>query len=239
MMGCVFTDRSTAGRALADAVASLLLDQPQMDRPAVFALPRGGVPVGLEIARRIRAPLDLVLVRKIGVPTQPELAAAAVVDGDDPQIVVNHEVVRAVGLSEQELERLKARELAEIERRRGVWMAGRKPLSAAGRDAIVVDDGVATGATMKAALAGLRRKGPRSLILAVPVAPEAEMARLRGQVDHAICLLTPPQFYAIGAYYDDFRQLSDEDVTRMMGEAGQMSCPENGEVRPAEEDTPR
>lgn len=214
-----FRDRAEAGRALAEAVASLISRHPEMTDPVVLALPRGGVPVALETARRLKAPLDLVMVRKLGVPDQPELAAGAVVDGDDPQTVFNREIMAVTGLTEADLAPIRERELAEIERRRGAWLSGRAPVPIEGRDAIVVDDGIATGATTRAALKGLRRKRPRSLTLAVPLAPADTVERLRGEVDHLVCLVTPEPFRAIGLHYGRFDQLRDEDVTRLMAEA--------------------
>jgi putative phosphoribosyl transferase len=166
-----FADRKSAGIRLAEAVAALMREHPELDDPVLLALPRGGVPVALEIARALRAPLDLVMVRKIGVPWQPELAAAAVVDGDEPQLVVNREVVEMAGMSQADLEAAERRELDEIDRRRRLYLGTRALVPLEGRDAIVVDDGIATGATTRAALKGVRRRRPRSLTLAVPVAP--------------------------------------------------------------------
>jgi putative phosphoribosyl transferase len=212
----VFADRRAAGVALADVLTK---DRGDIADPVVLALPRGGVPVALEIARALGAPLDLVMVRKIGVPWQPELAAAAVVDGDNPQLVVNEDVVSAAGLSVADLERARLRELAEIERRRAAYLSGRAPVPVTGRDAIVVDDGIATGATMRAALKGVRLRGPRSLTLAVPVAPRETLDELRHDVDQLVCLEVPSPLYAIGAHYADFRQVSDAEVVAMLREA--------------------
>ena len=205
-------DRRTAGQLLAEAVADWLADRPDLPPPVVLALPRGGVPVAAEVAERLGAPLDLVMVRKIGVPDQPELAAAAVVEGDPPTRVENREVIAACGIGEAELEAAERRELAEIARRRAAWMAGRPPPPVEGRTVIVVDDGVATGATTRAALAALRARSPAALVLAVPVAPAETLARLRGEVDTALCLATPEPFWAIGVHYDDFAQLTDAEV---------------------------
>ncbi len=217
--GTSFADRAQAGRVLADAVADLIARQPGMDDPVLLALPRGGVPVALEVARRLGAPLDLVMVRKIGVPWQPELAAAAVVDGDAPQLVVNRDIVASVRLSEEDLKRIEAGELAEIERRREVYLQGRPRVPVEGRDAIVIDDGVATGATTRAAIKGVRQRGPRSLTLAVPVAPPEAVDLLAPEVDHLVCLETPANFQAIGLHYTDFRQTSDAEVVAMLREA--------------------
>jgi putative phosphoribosyl transferase len=209
-----FASRRAAGRALARAVARRRLVD-----PVVLALPRGGVPVGAEIARRLGAPLDLVLVRKVGVPFQPELAAAAVVDGSDAQIVANDDVMAMVGLSRADIERAARRELAEIERRRQVYLQGRERVSLEGRTLILVDDGIATGASVRAALTALRQRRPRALILAVPVAPADTIAALLPEVDEVICLRMPEPFMAIGLHYRDFHQLSDADVVRTLARA--------------------
>jgi putative phosphoribosyl transferase len=209
-----FASRRAAGRALARAVAR----RRPVD-PVVLALPRGGVPVAAEIARRLGAPLDLVLVRKVGVPFQPELAAAAVVDGSDAQIVANDDVIAMVGLSRADIERAARRELAEIERRRQVYLQGRERVPLEGRTLILVDDGIATGASVRAALTALRQRRPRALILAVPVAPADTIAALRSEVDDVICLKMPEPFMAIGLHYRDFHQLSDADVVRTLARA--------------------
>jgi putative phosphoribosyl transferase len=209
-----FASRRAAGRALAHAVARRHLVD-----PVVLALPRGGVPVAAEIARLLRAPLDLVLVRKIGVPYQPELAAAAVIDGADAQIVANDDVMAMVGLTRADIERAARRELAEIERRRRVYLQGRERLPLEGRTLVLVDDGIATGASVRAALTALRQRRPRALILAVPVAPADTIAALRSEVDDVICLKMPEPFMAIGLHYRDFHQLSDADVVRTLARA--------------------
>ena len=161
----LFANRADAGRRLAERLQRLK-DQ----RPVVLALPRGGVPIGLEIATALEAPLDLVLVRKIGVPSQPELAYAAVVDGSRPETVVNEEVAAIARLPEEYLEQEKARHLKEIERRRRLYLAGRPHVEVTDRTVLIVDDGIATGTTVRAALLAVRRSRPKSLILAVPVA---------------------------------------------------------------------
>jgi putative phosphoribosyl transferase len=209
-----FSDRSEAGRALAARLSELKLVD-----PVVFALPRGGVPVAAEIARALNAPLDLLLVRKIGVPWQPELALAAVVDGDDPQIVIDDEVLGQSGVSRSYIEGEAREQLREIERRRAVYMRGRTPVAAENRTAIVVDDGIATGTTVRAALKALRRRKPARLVLAVPVAPPETIEALASDVDQVICLAQPSPFYAIGPYYVDFHQVSDEEVIAALAAA--------------------
>jgi len=206
----VFADRIEAGRAL----ARRLLETHARGEPlAVLALPRGGVPVGAEIARAFGAPLDLILVRKIGVPWQPELALAAVVDGAAPEIVVDEEVMRETRLDRAYIDSQAKVQLTEIERRRVLYLGARAPVLVEGKTAIVVDDGIATGTTMRAALRALRRRKPASLVLAVPVAPRETIEALRGEVDEVVCLAQPEPFYAIGLHYADFHQLEDAEVT--------------------------
>ncbi|MGE5540511.1 MAG: phosphoribosyltransferase [Gemmatimonas sp.] len=208
-----FRDRTDAGRHLAAA-----LEKYRGADLVVLALPRGGVQVAVEIAARFHAPLDLVLVRKIGVPFQPELAMGAVVDGADPLIVRNDDVIALADVQEAEFRRVCTRELAEIERRRKAYFGGRPRAEVRGRVAIVVDDGIATGATTRAALRAVRQRGPKSIVLAVPVAPTSTIATLRNEVDDLVCLEDYEPFGAIGAFYSDFRQLSDDDVIRALGQ---------------------
>lgn len=206
-----FADRTTAGKALAEELSARKLDD-----PVVLALPRGGVPVAVEIARALKAPLDLVLVRKIGVPFQRELAAAAVVDGGEPEVVVNDEVLTLAGVTQDYIAEQTKIELAEIERRRRVYLEGRPRVPLERRTLILVDDGIATGASIRAAIAALLRKSPKRLILAVPVAPRDTIGLLRGKVDEIVCLEMPEPFYAIGLHYRDFHQVSDEEVVELM-----------------------
>ena len=209
-----FRDRKAAGKALAQRLAGMNLAD-----PVVLALPRGGVPVGAESAETLQAPLDLVLVRKIGVPYQPELAAAAVVDGGDAEIVVNDEVMRLAGITDEYIQAEAKTELLEIERRRHIYLEGRPRVPIENRTLILVDDGIATGASIRAAIAALRRKNPKKLIVAVPVAPLDTVAKLGSSVDEVICLETPDPFYAIGMHYDDFHQVPDDEVIELMNEA--------------------
>jgi putative phosphoribosyl transferase len=210
----LFADRSEAGRALARRLLKF-----KDERPVVLALPRGGVPVGFEVARALEAPLDLILVRKIGAPFQPELAIGAVVDGSRPETVLNEEFVREFEIPERYVAEESVRQLAEIERRRTLYMAGRARVPVAGRTAIVVDDGIATGATMEAALHATRRADPRRLVLATPVAPPDTIERLCAQADEIVCLATLRLFDAIGSFYEDFRQLTDEEVVDLLRRA--------------------
>jgi putative phosphoribosyl transferase len=210
----LFADRSAAGCALAQRLLKFK-DQ----RPVVLALPRGGVPLGFEVARALDAPLDLVLVRKIGAPFQPELALGAVVDGGRAETILNEEMVREFQIPESYIAQESARQLEEIERRRRLYLAGRTRAPVEGRTAIVVDDGIATGATMEAALHATRRANPKHLVLATPVAPPDTIERLRPQVDEVVCLATPRLFGAIGVFYEDFQQLRDEEVVDLLRRA--------------------
>ena len=179
----MFRNRSEAGRQLAAALAAYK-DQSCV----VLALPRGGVPVAAEVAAALGAPLDLILVRKIGVPGQPELAMGAVADGGQPLIVRNDDVIRIAGVSEKDFKAICASELAEIERRRRIYIGDRRPADVEGRVAILVDDGIATGATTRAALRATRMRNPKKLVLAVPVGPTDTLAELRREADEVVCL---------------------------------------------------
>jgi putative phosphoribosyl transferase len=214
-MSVRFADRAAAGQLLAAELASMHFEYP----PVVLALPRGGVPVAAEIARRLGAPLDLLLVRKIGAPWQSELALAAVVEGDPPELVIDEEVQRIARVDLREIERAKDKALREIARRRQSYLAGRAVLPLAGRTAIVVDDGIATGTTVRAALRGVRQRGPAQLVLAVPVAPPDTVARLRAEVNALVCLHTPADFRAVGSHYQDFHQVEDEEVLQALRSA--------------------
>jgi putative phosphoribosyl transferase len=211
MSRVVLPDRTEAGRLLAEKLAGRYATP-----PVVLALPRGGVPVAAEVARALNAPLDLLFVRKIGTPFEPELAYAAVVDGVPPQTVINDDVAAFVQVGENYLADATRHELEEIARRRAVYMAGRAPQDVRGRDVIVVDDGLATGTTARAAILALRRNAPASLTLAVPVAPADTVRSLRPLVDDLVCLAMPEPFRAIGLHYDDFHQLSDDEVIEVM-----------------------
>ena len=211
----VFASRADAGRRLAERLAGR-----RWERPVVLALPRGGVPVGLEVARRLACPLDLVLVRKVGAPYQPEFAIAAVVDGDPPRLVRNPALGAFEGRDwERHLEASYKTASDEIARRRDAYMAGRRPVPVEGRTAILVDDGLATGTTMRAAVEGVRARGARRLVVAVPVAPPDAVAALEAVADEVVCLQAPAGFGAVGAFYDDFHQLDDAEVVRLMRRA--------------------
>jgi len=210
----LFHDRSDAGRQLADA-----LSRYRSKNCLVLALPRGGVPVAREVAKALRAPLELILVRKIGAPHHPELAIGAIVDGSKPVVVRNDDIIRELGVREDAFQAIASRELAEIERRRNYYLMGRTPVSPAGRTAIVIDDGIATGATVRAALKATRERGPSQLVLAVPVASSEAIESLKHEADDVVCLATPEPFGAVGRFYDDFGQLTDQEVRSALKEA--------------------
>jgi len=205
-----FRDRSDAGKKLAAKLATFGLAD-----PVVIALPRGGVPVAAEIARALAAPLDLVIVRQLGAPGQPELAAGALVDGDPPDVVLNADIVQACGLSDAALAQLVAHERLELDRRRRAFGRAR-PVQVTGRTVIVVDDGAATGASMKAAIRALRRRSPREIIVAIPAAPRETAAELAAMADRLVCLEQPAPFLALGHHYRDFPQLPDEEVIAIL-----------------------
>ena len=211
MDGSPFADRREAGREL----AQVLLDRNPAN-PVVLALPRGGVPVAAEIAGTLDAPLDLLFVRKIGLPGRPEVAVAAVVDGDPPEVIVNEDILAATATGRDWIDGQVPAAVAETERRRRAYLHGRRPLSVVGRTAIVVDDGVATGASMRAALKALSRRGPAALVVAVPVAAAETLRELRDGVDEVICLAVPEPFIAISLHYIDFHQLDDREVLDLL-----------------------
>ena len=208
-----FQDRTDAGRQLARALAGYKGQQ-----PVVLALPRGGVSVAAEVATALDAPLDVILVRKIGVPFQPELAMGAVVDGDEPLVVRNEAVIRHAGIGEAAFQAVCDSELAEIERRRQRYLGGRERVEVAGRSAIVIDDGIATGATMRAALRATRLRKPKKLILAVPVAATDSLAVMRREADEIVCIEVHADLGAIGYYYSDFRAVPDEAVIALLAQ---------------------
>ncbi len=214
----MFADRTDAGRRLAARLGHLAGAD-----PVVLALPRGGVPVGFEVAKALGAPLDVLLVRKIGAPFQPELAAGAVVDGAEPVLVRNEEVIRAYGIDEDWIAAEAARQLAEIERRRRLYRGDRPAPSVRGRTAILVDDGIATGTTVRAALRALAELGPRRRVLAVPVAPPDTIARLAREAEEIVVLEEPEWMAAVGQFYRDFTQTEDAEVVRLLAEAARLS----------------
>jgi putative phosphoribosyl transferase len=208
----IFADRAEAGRLLAVRLQDLSLD-----RPVVFALPRGGVPIGAEVALSLSAPLEVVFVRKLGAPQQPELAVGAVAGViDAPEIVLNRQLIASLGLSEEFILQSARRELAVIERQRAQYAAVRPSLGAEHPTAILLDDGVATGMTMQAALRHLRRKQPTRLIAAAPVASREAAAMLHREADAAVFLSVPRRFGSVGGFYRSFTQVSDAEVIALL-----------------------
>jgi predicted phosphoribosyltransferase len=214
-----FQDRTEAGERLAESLAKY-----KGEDSVVFALPRGGAPVAAAIARALNAPLDLVLVRKIGAPFQPELAMGAVADGGHEIVVRNEDVIAAAQVREAEFEDARRREVDELSRRRRLYLGDRPRAETIGRVAIVVDDGIATGATMRAALRAVRARQPSKLVLATPVAPVSTLQDLAAEVDEVVCLEAQDDFGAIGQFYKDFRQLADEEVIAILDELGPRSA---------------
>lgn len=209
----MFKDRTDAANQLLERLPDYAPGE-----AVVLALPRGGVPLGEIIARGKGLPLDIILVRKVGAPGHRELAVGAVTDGPDPAVTVNKDVARSLGLRPEDVEALAERELPEIARRRRAWLGGRAAIDLDGKTAIVVDDGIATGATMRAALRLVRASGAARVVLAVPVAPADTLAALRPEADEVICLATPEPFMAVGAHYRRFDQVADDTVARILSE---------------------
>ena len=210
-----YKDRLEAGDVLAG-----LLKQKSYPDPVVLALPRGGVPLAAIVAKAINAPLDLILVRKIGLSGQQEVAAGAIVDGDPPVLVFNEDIMRRQNLTQQDLATTITEKIRQIGERRAIYFAGRKPLSVKGKTAIIVDDGMATSATARAAVKGLRARGPKSIILAVPVASKEAYAHLALEVDEIICPSLPEPFWSVGTHYRTFGQVSDDEVIAILKDFG-------------------
>ena len=207
-----FTDRQEAGRALAAELKTL-----HLEHPLILALPRGGVPVGREVATALGAELDLLLVRKIGAPGHAEYGIGAVAEGTHPHLVVSPALPGMTGTPQGYLEAEQQRQLAQIERHRLLWRGGRPPIPVAGRTCVVVDDGVATGNTARAAIRALRFDGAARIILAIPVAPPDVIEQLAQEADMLVCLKTPEPFLAVSLHYRHFGQLGDEQVTELLG----------------------
>lgn len=210
----LFTDRADAGRRL----AAQLGHYRDRDDVVVLGLPRGGVPVAYEVARALRAPLDVFVVRKLGAPGREELAMGAIASGGAR--VLNRRVVDAYGVSEEDVEKVADREAIELARREQAYRGGRAPLSIAGRTVILVDDGLATGASMRAAVAALREHGAEWIVGAVPVSSVETCAQFEYCVDEMVCAHTPEPFFAVGLWYEDFAATTDDEVRRLLKEAG-------------------
>ncbi len=208
-----FVDRADAGRKLAEILAGMGLD-----RPLIFALPRGGVPVGIEVAKRLGAPLDLLLVRKIGAPRNPEVALGAIVEGAHSEIVINEDVRRMSGADDAYVSQAVAEQRAELARRKARYLGDRPRLDPRGRCVVVVDDGLATGATMKAALIGLKRSKPARIVVALPVAPQQALDDIASQTDDLVCLNPATAFRGVGGFYHDFHQLTDDETVALLAQ---------------------
>jgi putative phosphoribosyl transferase len=212
--GGEFADRADAGRRLAQQLQHL-----RGEDAVVLGLPRGGVVVAYEVARALAAPLDIVVVRKLGAPDQPELGIGAVVDADHPQVSLYDELVRRLGVSREHIEEEVGAQVKEIRRREQEYRGDREPVDVRGRTAIIVDDGVATGSSVRAALRALRARRPARLVLAVPVAAPESLQMLESEADEVVCLLAPPSFRAVGQFYQDFDQTSDKEVVDLLTRA--------------------
>jgi predicted phosphoribosyltransferase len=209
-----FRDRRDAGRLLAER----LRQYAGRDDVVVLALPRGGVPVAFEVAQALGAPLGLFLVRKVGVPGHEELAMGAIATGN--VLVIDDRLVQALGIDESQLERAVAAEALELERRAAAYDGAREPPQLEGKTVILVDDGLATGATMRAAALAVRQQGPARIVIAVPVASEETCKQLEDVADEIVCVVTPRPFLAVGLWYDDFSQTSDDEVRELLARAG-------------------
>ncbi|WP_407291469.1 phosphoribosyltransferase [Stutzerimonas zhaodongensis] len=213
-----FRDRTHAGQALAEALQHLTEAQ-----PLVLALPRGGVPVAFHVAQRLGAPLDLVLVRKIGAPGNEELALGAVIDGAEPKWVINQELFNQIAPPPNWFEEEMRRQLTELERRRRRYCGSRPAPVVSDRCVIVIDDGIATGATVRAALKGLKQSKPSRVVLAVPVGPRDVIDMLETEVDEMVCLAMPEPFIGVGCHYGNFEQTPDEQVVDLLARASQVA----------------
>ena len=218
----MFKNRTDAGEKLARALPHL-----KQEDPVVVALPRGGVPVAFEVASALEAPLDVILIGKIGAPGQPELAVGAVTDGEEVEMVINADLADASGATADYIERQKEVELEKIEQQRASYFRGIACSDIKNRTVIVIDDGIATGATIRVAVKALRRRGARWLVVAVPVAPPGTLESLQQEVDEVVCLDTPQFFPAVGAFYRDFTQVSDEDVIDLLQRAAKFVGPQS------------
>lgn len=213
-----FTNRETAGQELAETVKETLATPgAQQQDWLVLALPRGGVPVATKVSQALNAELDLMVVRKLGLPWHPELAMGAVASGGVR--VLNEDVIQGSSIKEDSIKEVEEKELKELERREKKYRGDREHPTIEGRHVILVDDGIATGATMQAAIKAVRSQKPAELVVAIPVAPPETVTKLDKEADRVICLLKPSMFTAIGAWYQDFGQTSDEDVRILLSEA--------------------
>jgi putative phosphoribosyl transferase len=221
----IFQNRSEAGRMLADQLKSYAGQQDAI----VLGTARGGIPVAFEVAAALKLPLDVFVLRKLGVPGQEELAFGAIAEGGVG--VLDQEIVGALGLSPRQIEKVTERETKELDRRLESYRGGRPAVDVRARTVILVDDGIATGSSVRAAIAALRRREPKKIVLAAPVAPPSTCARLRELVDDLVVLDAPGDFYAIGQFYEDFLPVSDDVVTSLLARAGTFAPAPVGERR--------
>lgn len=211
----IFQDRADAGYRLANALRAYA----NREDVVVLGIPRGGVPVALEVAKALHVPLDVLLSRKLGVPGQEELAFGAIANGGVQ--VLDQEIIEGVGISKEQVEQITQKVRKELERRERVYRGSRPPLRIEGQTVLLVDDGIATGASMRAAINALRQMKPARVVVAVPVAPQSTCSRLRAEVDELVCLQAPKYFYTIGQFYEDFSQIADDEVTELLRLAAQ------------------
>jgi len=219
-----FRDRRDAGRRLAERLAALSLES-----PVVLGLPRGGVVVAAEVARELEAPLDVIVVRKLGAPGQKELAVGAIASGDETNVVRHEAAIAGIGVSDEALEEVRRAEAAELRRRERAYRPSRSPVALEGREVVIVDDGIATGSTVRAAILAARRRGASRIVLGVPVSSPDALASLRSIVDDVVCLHAPDAFQAVGQFYADFSQTTDEEVTALLA-AGDEKGEEKGDA---------
>ncbi len=209
----MFADRKDAGQRLAGKLGAYA----DRNDVVVLGIPRGGVPVAYEVAARLFAPLDVFLLRKLGVPGYEELAFGAIASGGVR--VLDRETVEALEISEDDIEQVTNEESKELQRREGIYRRGQAPLNVKKKTVIVVDDGIATGSSIRAGIRALRQLQPKRIVVAVPVAPVRTCKELSKEVDELVCVATPPLFHAIGQFYEDFSQVSDEEVVALLGQA--------------------
>lgn len=209
-----FADRHDAGKRLGERLAPLAAEQ-----PIVIGIPRGGVVVAYEVARALGAPLDIIVVRKIGAPDQPELGIGAVVDAERPVVTLHEDLIRRLGVPREHIDREVAAQVEEIRRRERAYRGDRPPADVAGRTVIIVDDGIATGSSVRASLRAIRARQPAKVVLAVPVAAPESLEMLRSEADEIVCLQAPAWFRAVGQFYRDFGQTTDAEVVGLLARA--------------------
>jgi putative phosphoribosyl transferase len=214
-----FRDRRDAGRHLAARLTQYAIRADVV----VLGIPRGGVPVAFEVAEALRAPLDVIVVRKLGLPVQPELAMGAIASGGVR--ILNPDVVYGLEISPSMIDEVAARELVELERREHAYRAGRPAVEVAGKTVIVVDDGLATGSTMLAAIGAVRQRGAAQVVCAVPVAAPSSLSKVSAKVDAVVCVITSEAFFAVGQWYEDFSQTTDEEVSELLARAPSAEAP--------------